>query len=56
VSLQVQLVLLQPADVELLPGGAALELPRDVLLVVADDPEPEVSGRVFEGGYRLPYK
>ena len=42
-ALELQLVLLEPADVELLARGAALELPRDVFLVVADD-----SGR--EGG------
>lgn len=38
VALQVHLVLLEPADVELLAGGAALELAGDVLFVVADDP------------------
>lgn len=37
-ALQVDLVLLEPADVELLAGGAALELAGEVLLVVADDP------------------
>ena len=36
-ALDVELVLLQPRDVELLSGCAALELARDVLLVVADD-------------------
>lgn len=39
VALEVQLVLLEPRHVELLPRRAALELPRDVLLVVAHDPE-----------------
>ena len=37
VALELELVLLEPADVEFLAGGAALELPRDVLFVVADD-------------------
>lgn len=38
VALEVELVLLEPADVEFLAGGAALELTRNVLFVVADDP------------------
>jgi hypothetical protein len=37
VALEFELVLLEPADVELLAGGAALELAGDVFLVVADD-------------------
>lgn len=37
-ALEVELVLLEPRDVELLARGAALELTSDVLLVVADDP------------------
>jgi hypothetical protein len=37
VALEFKLVLLEPADVELLAGGAALELAGDVFLVVADD-------------------
>jgi hypothetical protein len=37
VALELELVLLEPADVELLAGGAALELAGDVFLVVADD-------------------
>ena len=36
-SLDVQLVLLQPTNVEFLPARASLQLPRDVLLVVAND-------------------
>lgn len=38
VALEVELVLLEPGDVELLARSAALQLPGDVLLVVADDP------------------
>jgi hypothetical protein len=34
---EVELVLLEPADVEVLAAGAALELARDVFVVVADD-------------------
>lgn len=37
-SLEVKLVLLEPADVELLARSAALELASDVFLVVAYDP------------------
>jgi hypothetical protein len=37
VTFQLELVLLEPADVELLARGAALELAGDVFLVVADD-------------------
>lgn len=37
-ALDLQLVLLQPRDVQFLPRGAALELAGDVLVVVADDP------------------
>jgi hypothetical protein len=36
VALDLELVLLEPADVELLPRRAALELPGDVLFVIAD--------------------
>ena len=35
---EVELVLLEPGDVEVLAGGAALELAGDVFVVVADDP------------------
>lgn len=38
VTLQIELVLLQPADVEFLPRGAALELPGNVFFVITDDP------------------
>lgn len=38
VALEVELVLLEPGDIELLARGAALQLPGDVFLVVADDP------------------
>ena len=38
VTLQIELVLLQPADVEFLPRGAALELSGNVLFVITDDP------------------
>jgi hypothetical protein len=38
VALELELVLLEPADVEFLARGAALELAVDVLFVVADDP------------------
>lgn len=38
VTLEVYLILFKPADVELLARGATLELPGDVLFVVADDP------------------
>lgn len=41
VTLQVELVLLEPRDIELLPGGAALELAGNVLFVVAYDPVGE---------------
>ncbi len=34
-ALQVELILLEPGDIELLAGGAALELASDVLFVVA---------------------
>lgn len=37
VAAEIQLVLLEPADVEFLAGGAALELAGDVFFVVADD-------------------
>ena len=37
VTLEVQLVLLEPADVELLAGGTALELAGHVFFVIADD-------------------
>ena len=43
VPLQVELVLLQPADVELLPRGAAPELARNVLFVVAHNPVFQLS-------------
>lgn len=36
-TLQVQFILLEPADIELLPRCSALELPGNVFLVVADD-------------------
>lgn len=39
VAAQFEFVLLEPRDVEFLAGGAALELPGDVFLVVADDSE-----------------
>ena len=38
VTLQVELVLLEPAYVELLARGAALELAGYVLFIVANDP------------------
>ena len=38
VALQIEFVLLEPADVEFLAGGASFELPRNVLLVVAHNP------------------
>lgn len=38
VTLQFELVLLEPGDVELLSGGAALELAGNVLFIVAYDP------------------
>lgn len=38
VALEVHLVLLQPRDVELLARGAALELTREVFLVITDNP------------------
>lgn len=37
-TLEVELVLLEPGDIELLARGAALQLSRDVLLVITDDP------------------
>lgn len=37
-ALDVELVLLEPRDVELLASGAALELTRDVLFVVSNNP------------------
>lgn len=36
-AFQVQLVLLEPADVEVMPRGAPLQLPVDVFFVVAHD-------------------
>lgn len=42
-TLEVHLVLLEPADVELLAGGAALELAGEILFVVADDSMGDVS-------------
>lgn len=42
-TLQVELVLLEPAYVELLARGAALELAGYVLFVVANDPVRLVS-------------
>ena len=38
-TLQVELVLLEPADVELLTGRSTLQLAGNVLLVVPNDPE-----------------
>ena len=37
-TLQVELVLLEPADVELLTGRPTLQLTGNVLLVVPNDP------------------
>lgn len=37
VAAEIELVLLEPGDVEFLPGGAAFELAGDVFFVVADD-------------------
>ena len=37
-ALEVELVLLEPGDVEFLARGAALELAGNVFLVVTDDP------------------
>jgi hypothetical protein len=37
VALDLELVLLQPGDVQFLAGGAALELTGNILVVVADD-------------------
>lgn len=36
-SFEVELVLLEPGDIEFLAGGAAFELAGNVFLVVADD-------------------
>ena len=36
-ALEIELVLLEPGDVEFLPRGAALELASDVFLVVSDN-------------------
>jgi hypothetical protein len=38
-SLDLQLVLLQPRDIEFLAGGTALELTGDILVVVSDNSE-----------------
>jgi hypothetical protein len=38
VALEVELVLLEPGDVEFLSGGAAVELTGDVFLIVTNDP------------------
>jgi hypothetical protein len=38
VALEVEFVFLEPRDVEFFAAGAALELPVDVLVIVADDP------------------
>lgn len=43
ITLDVQLVLLQPRHVEFLAGCAALELPLDVLVIVTDNPGKRVS-------------
>lgn len=37
-TLEVELVLLEPGDIELLARGAALQLSGDVLFVITDDP------------------
>lgn len=37
-TLDLQLVLLQPRDVQFLSRGAALELAGDILIIVTDDP------------------
>lgn len=42
-ALDVQLVLLEPRNVQLLTRCATLELARNVCLVVTDDPEPRIS-------------
>lgn len=42
-ALEVELILLEPRDVEFLTRRAALELAGNVLLVVADDPGSGVS-------------
>lgn len=44
-TLEVYLILFKPADVELLARGATLELPGDVLFVIADDPMGYTSQR-----------
>lgn len=38
VALEIYLVLLQPADIELLARSATLELSGDVFFVITDDP------------------
>jgi hypothetical protein len=51
VALDVELVLLEPRNVELLASGAALELTRNVLFVVSNNPaHTQVSRCILEGG------
>lgn len=38
VTLEVQLILFKPADIEFLARGTTLELPSDVLFIITDDP------------------
>ena len=46
VAFDVKLVLLEPGDIELLAGGTALELTRDVFFVITNNP------RFWNLGYR----
>lgn len=50
VALEVYLVLLQPADVELLARSATLELSSDVFLVITDNPM-QTSKSVIESSH-----
>lgn len=53
-ALDVQLVLLEPGDVELLTAGAALQLADNVFLVVPHDPEvASVGEELLIGGKNL---
>lgn len=55
-TLDVELVLLEPRDVQLLASGAALELTRDVLLVVSNNPtHNSQSVRLCHGDLSCPY-
>ena len=54
VTFQIQLVLLEPGDVEFLPGGATLELAGYIFFVVADD--SKFASAVDTSGWRSHFR